>query len=194
MLFRSRFFPGIANGEITLAFRQWKRPTVRPGGTLQSPAGLLAIHAVDPVAAGSITPVDAHRAGYASLDELLASIPPEPGRVLYRVEFSRTGEDPRVALRKDHELSAEDVEVLAARLARLDRASSSGPWTREVLRLIAANEAVRAGDLAPQLGRETLPFKADVRKLKNLGLTQSLGTGYRISPRGEALLRALDQA
>ena len=36
--------------------------------------------------------------------------------------------------------------------------------------------------------RERLPFKADVRKLKNLGLTISLGVGYELSPRGQAYL------
>ena len=45
--------------------------------------------------------------------------------------------------------------------------------------LIAERPAVRAGDLADQLGRERLAFKADVRKLKALGLTESLDVGYR---------------
>ncbi len=192
MLFKARFIDGIASGQVTLAFRQWKRPTVREGGTLQSAAGLLAINRVASTDAASITAADAHHAGYESLAELLAAIPPEPGRTLYRIEFCRAGEDPRIALREDAALSPAELESLRSRLERLDRASNHGPWTREVLHLIAANPAVRAGDLAPQLGRETLPFKTDVRKLKNLGLTESLGTGYRISPRGEALLKALD--
>ena len=55
--------------------------------------------------------------------------------------------------------------------------------------LIAARPAVRAGDLADELGRERLSFKTDVRKLKALGLTESLEVGYRISPRGQAWLR-----
>jgi hypothetical protein len=38
-------------------------------------------------------------------------------------------------------------------------------------------------------GLERLVFKARVRRLKALGLTISLGTGYRLSPRGEALRR-----
>ncbi len=41
---------------------------------------------------------------------------------------------------------------------------------------------------AGELGRERLPFKADVRKLKRLGLTESLDVGYRLSPRGRAYL------
>jgi biotin operon repressor len=50
---------------------------------------------------------------------------------------------------------------------------------------------VRAADLAAGLGRERAAFKADVRKLKELGLTESLEVGYRLSPRGRALLGRL---
>jgi hypothetical protein len=50
---------------------------------------------------------------------------------------------------------------------------------------------VRAEDLARSVGREKMPFKLDVRKLKEMGLTESLLTGYRLSPRGEAVLRHL---
>jgi uncharacterized protein with von Willebrand factor type A (vWA) domain len=87
-------------------------------------------------------------------------------------------------------LAPDDLAELDTRLARLDRASRHGAWTRPTLQLIARRPAVRAGDLADELGRERLPFKADVRKLKNLGLTLSLDVGYRLSPRGEAYLRA----
>ena len=55
-----------------------------------------------------------------------------------------------------------------------------------MLGLIAERPATRAPDLAASLGRETAPFKADVRKLKELGLTESLEVGYRLSPRGRA--------
>ena len=58
-----------------------------------------------------------------------------------------------------------------------------------MLRLIAERPGVRAPDLAAALGRETLPFKRDVRKLKELGLTNSLTVGYELSPRGRAYLR-----
>jgi hypothetical protein len=33
-------------------------------------------------------------------------------------------------------------------------------------------------------------FKLNVRKLKELGLTESLDIGYRLSPRGEAVMRS----
>jgi hypothetical protein len=60
-----------------------------------------------------------------------------------------------------------------------------------VLELVASRPGVRAADLAASLGRETLPFKVDVRKLKELGLTESLEVGYRLSPRGRAVMRRL---
>ena len=58
-----------------------------------------------------------------------------------------------------------------------------------MLELIRARPATRAPDLAASLGRETKSFKTDVRKLKTLGLTESLVVGYRLSPRGETFLQ-----
>ena len=74
----------------------------------------------------------------------------------------------------------------------MDRASRHGPWTAPTLRLIAERPETRAADLAAGVGRETLPFKADVRKLKELGLTESLEIGYRLSPRGRVVLAHVD--
>jgi hypothetical protein len=85
----------------------------------------------------------------------------------------------------------DELARIRARLTRLDRASSHGPWTEAVLRLVAAHPAVRAADLAASLGRETQPFKTDVRKLKQVGLTESLDVGYRLSPRGRTVLARL---
>ena len=53
---------------------------------------------------------------------------------------------------------------------------------------------MRAADLAPELGLERLPFKARVRRLKELGLTESLERGYRLSPRGAAYLASVTSA
>lgn len=43
-------------------------------------------------------------------------------------------------------------------------------------------------DLAASASLERTCFKQRVRPLKEMGLTESLEVGYRISPRGEALL------
>ena len=59
-----------------------------------------------------------------------------------------------------------------------------------VLDVIRRRPATRAADLAAEeFGRERDPFKIDVRKLKNLGLTHSLDVGYELSPRGAEYLR-----
>ncbi len=72
---------------------------------------------------------------------------------------------------------------------RLARLNARAPWTAGILALIAANPACAWPDLAASAGaRRPFAFKTDVRKLKALGLTESLEVGYRLSPRGQALL------
>jgi hypothetical protein len=78
-------------------------------------------------------------------------------------------------------------------LDRLDQASRHGPWTRVVLTAIGERAGTPAVDLAAAFGRQKMPFKLDVRKLKELGLTESLRPGYRLSPRGESVLGWLRQ-
>jgi hypothetical protein len=180
LLFDQRALGGIAAGEITLAFRRWRRPTVKAGGTLRSRAGVLEIESVDAIDPERITDADARRAGHPDRESVLASLRPEG--TLYRVEFRLAGPDPRIALRERADLTAADRAALDASLARLDAASRTGPWT------VRVRPGTVAADLAAELGRERLPFKRDVRKLKELGLTESLSTGYRLSPRGRAYL------
>jgi len=184
MLFRLDELRRIGEGEITLAFRRWRRPTVKAGGTLRTKAGVLAIESVEPIGEDEVTEADARRAGAPDRETLLARLRPD-GR-LHRVEFRLAGPDPRIALRERSRISAAERAEIDARLARLDAASRHGAWTATVLRLIAERPGTRAPDLAASLGRETAPFKADVRKLKELGLTESLEVGYRLSPRGRA--------
>jgi len=191
MLFPQRFWSGLADRSVELAFRRWRRAGVKAGGTQLTPAGVLAIDTVDVVDVGDITEDEARRAGYRDRAELLAELDRHPDGILYRIAFHHAGADPRVALREVADVPEDELARIRARLARLDRASSHGPWTETVLRLIAAHPAVRAADLAVSLGRETRPFKTDVRKLKQLGLTESLDVGYRLSPRGRTVLSRL---
>jgi hypothetical protein len=188
MLFRQDVLPRIAEGEVTLAFRRWRRPTVKAGGTLRTRVGVLAIDSVEPVDEDRVTDADARRAGASDREGLLAGL--RADGTLYRVEFRLAGPDPRIALRERSHISPEERAEIDARLALLDAASRHGPWTATVLGLIAEQPGTRAPDLAAALGRETAPFKADVRKLKELGLTESLLVGYRLSPRGRAYLSA----
>jgi len=191
VLFPLRFHAGLADGSVTLAFRRWRRPAAKAGGRQRTPVGELAIDAVDAIDLGDVTEVDARRAGYADRGELERELARFPDGTLYRIELHLAGPDPRAALREQADLSDADWQAIAARLSRLDRASRHGPWTTTVLHLIAERPAVRAGDLAESLGRETAPFKIDVRKLKEMGLTESLDVGYRLSPRGRAVLDRL---
>jgi hypothetical protein len=194
LLFRRRSLDGIRAGEITLAFRRWDRPRARAGGRQRTMVGELAIDSVEAVERADITEQDAERAGHASLDELLAELDARGDAQIWRVGLRWAGEDPRRSLRERADLSATEIDELRERLDRFDAASRHGPWTRQTLDLIGEHPELRAEDLAALVGREKLPFKRDVRKLKELGLTESLPVGYRLSPRGRALLAALDAA
>lgn len=174
MLFRPGDLEGIAAGRITLAFRRWERPRMQPGSRQTTPIGVIEIDAVERVERPA--DADARAAGYADANAVLQSFAKRPGD-LYRIALHLAGPDPRVALR--------DTPPDDALLARLQR---MGDWTYEVLQAIHDDPGVRAPDLAASFGRETAPFKRDVRKLKALGLTESLPVGYRLSPRGQATL------
>jgi hypothetical protein len=190
MIFRQRILDGIGDGTITLAFRRWRRPTVRSGGTLLTAAGQLSITSVDEVAMTRISDADARRAGYASRDELLTELQNRGEGKVYRIELGALRVDPRVALRQSASLSERECDDIARRLRRLDEHATRGPWTRQTLDLIRSRPAVRAGDLCRLVGMELQPFKLNVRKLKTLGLTESLEVGYRLSPRGAAFLQS----
>jgi hypothetical protein len=191
VLFELRFVEPIQRGEITLTFRRWKRLQAKAGNRQRTVAGIIEVDAIDVVDAAGITNADAKRSGYPSAAEMLKGMPGTDDVPIYRIRFHHVDEpDPRAELQQRADLTDDDVADLGRRLDRLDKASPHGPWTRKVLALIAERPQVRAGDLADTLGRERLSFKADVRKLKNLGLTISFSPGYRLSPRGEAYLQA----
>ena len=185
MLIRPADLARIRDGEIDLAFRRWDRPRLRVGTRMRTSVGLVEVTSVDQV--DDVTADDAARAG-ASPEELLDQMRKKEPAPIWRIGLTHAGPDPRVALREDAHLDEGDRAGLLARLDRFDASSRTGPWTRQVLALIRDHPARRAPDLAAELGRETLPFKRDVRKLKELGLTESLEVGYRLSPRGEALV------
>lgn len=189
MLFKKRFWRGIAAGSVTITFRRWKRRQVVAGHRYRTGGGIVEVESVDVVDPSSITDAAAIAAGYESAATLVDDLRPDPELPLYRVVFHVVAEpDPRRELAVTDELTAADIAEIDRRLARLDAASAHGPWTHNVLAVIAASPDVRAPDLAAALGRETQPFKRDVRKLKNLGLTLSMQVGYRLSPRGVAYL------
>ena len=193
MLFKRHALKGLADGTITFAFRRWARPRVRAGSQLRTAVGVLAVDAVDEMDFADITEDDARRAGFASLPDLLDDLATQRDGRVYRIALHLAGPDPRVELRGRDGLTDDELAEVELKLARLDAASRHGPWTVAVLRLIRDRPEVRAGDLAATRGQEKLAFKRDVRKLKELGLTESLEVGYRLSARGRTVLARVEE-
>ena len=174
-------------GEVTVAVRRWKRPTVRAGGTLRTPSGVLAIDSVERVRQSDLTPAIARAAGYPSRAALIASLAPTRNP-LYLVRFHPGGPDPRVALRERAEITDQERAELDAPPGRL----------RPALAARALDAPDTAHDRRPPGGARARPGAAAGvpdqalqdrrRKLKELGLTESLEVGYRLSPRGRAYL------
>ncbi|MFN3352523.1 MAG: hypothetical protein ACK4Z5_02850 [Brevundimonas sp.] len=183
MLFRRETLDRIARGEVSVAFRVWRRPTVRAGGRLMTAIGELAIDAVTPVEIRALSEDDARRSGAESLRALVRDLSGREGAV-YRIDFRPAGPDPRIGLAERPARSPEDRAALDEALARLDRSSRTGSWTLDLLNRIEAQPGTPARRLAEELGMDTLRLKRKVRQLKALGLTESLQTGYRLTPRG----------
>lgn len=187
MLFKMDVLERVARGEVTLAFRRWKRPTVKAGGTLRTPIGVLAIEDVTPIELDAITAKQAASAGAASLAALRAELARGEGDI-YRIKFKRAGDDPRIALRKSAALNADELARIDARLAAID-ARAATPWTRRALKRIGEAEGEVSTELARRLKMDRAKLKIELRKIKELGLTESLEVGYRLSPRGTAYLK-----
>jgi hypothetical protein len=193
LLFKKPFFAGLVSGAITLTFRRWQKPHVRAGGRYRChPIGVLEVDEVRTVTRGEIDEADAKRAGFDSRAALLAYLeelgPLDDATPIWRVALHHGGDGDRVELALEDTLSREDVADIAKRLAKMD---AKHRWTAKTLALIEKHPRVAASKLAAKLGRETLDFKTDVRKLKKLGLTQSFEVGYEIAPRGRAYLAAV---
>jgi hypothetical protein len=192
VLFKRDTIDQIAAGRVTLAFRRWPSPTVRPGSVLRTAAGVLAIDAVEKTTTKAIKEKDARSAGHKSRAALIEALADAEGD-LYRIAFRRIGADPLEALRKEAKLTKKEMKSVIAALNRLDQASPGGAWTRMILRLIDKYPARRIPDLATSIGRDPMIFKRDVKKLKDLGLTEALEVGYRISPRGRVVLAEISE-
>ena len=182
MLFRRETLNGIAEGRITLQFRRWPAPRAKAGGTQLTPIGNLFFESVDRVA--GVTDDEARSAGEADAASLLARLEAGSGDI-YRIRLCLAGVDPRIAMRGDDRLADDEI---AALVGNLDRG-----FVRVALMAIAENPGRRAADLAARFGLETPRFKARIRTLKAIGLTESLDVGYRISPRGQLVLEWLSR-
>ncbi len=194
LLFKKRFHAGLVDGSVTRTFRLWEKPHVKVGGRYRvHPIGVVEVEAVARVALGTLTDADARRGGFESKAELLEYMAPVAKTPLtnetpvFDVTLKHGGDGDRVSLALETDLTKDDVLELHAKLTKWD---GRAPWTMTTLKLIKRRPRIAASKLAASLGRETLPFKQDVVKLKKLGLTQSFEVGYEVSPRGLAFMKA----
>ncbi|MCZ6835509.1 MAG: hypothetical protein O7G85_07025 [Planctomycetota bacterium] len=196
MLFKTRFHADLRDGSINLTFRKWSRAQVKIGGSYrfdQRP-GAIVVDSIDQESVGKIMPPEIKRAGFESLDELKAALRTKGTTISARTSVFRVAFHFERGSSKKSKSAAPnqgDVDTLVERLERMDTLSRRGPWTKQVLALIAKHPQRRAGDLAPSLDRELKAFKTDVRKLKGLGLTKSFEVGYELTAFGRLVLKAM---
>ena len=189
MQFTQDSHEAIANGAITLTFRLWKRPHAKVGGRYTVGRVVIEVDDIEMVPFHAVTRADVKAAGAPDRDALRDRAahagPIQADTLLYRIEFHVVGDR---APRTTVAVESADVDAVIVKLDRMDARSSSGPWTRRVLTLIGAHEGTVSTELARTLGRPRMEFKADVRKLKALGLTESLEVGYRLSVLGRKVV------
>lgn len=190
MLIKDEVVERIKSGEITVLFRRWSRPGAKAGGTQMTQGGVVGIDSVEVVDESALTDDDARGAGYSSRQHLVDALSYRDDPI-YRIRVHWAGEDPRIALRETDDLSVNELTEIVAKLEKMDRSSKGGSWTRSYLEVIGEMPATYSGLLANFLGIPQAEFKPKVRKLKALGLTESLEVGYRLSLRGEKVLDAM---
>jgi hypothetical protein len=182
---------GLVAGRVHCTFRRWE--TVRPkvGSRFTTRGIVIEVTSIEQVAEDELTDADAYEAGFDSLKALLRWTSSKGVGELYRIGIVDAGPDPRIALRAT-QLTDAELESLHTKLERMDRAADA-PWTLRTLRQIEQDPGVVSTELAAAVGEERAYFKIRVRRLKALGLTESLEVGYQLSPRGAAYLASLQR-
>jgi hypothetical protein len=191
MLFTAATLRGLAEGRVSCTYRRWEVVRPKVGSRFTTSVGVVEVTSITAVDPEQLTERDAAEAGFDSAADLIKWTSTKGRGDLYRIGIALAGPDPRVALRRADKLDPAEVSALNATLDRMDRAAGQ-PWTRSTLRQIQRLPAVVSTELAAEAGQERRAYKIRVRRLKALGLTESLERGYRLSPRGQAYLAAVD--
>jgi hypothetical protein len=191
MLFKINQLKGIHSGEITLAFRKWKKAAVVKGTLQQTAIGQVKIIDIKPVSKNEIKNADAIAAGYESVDELMKALNVIKTGNIYKIRVKYHGEDPRIKLRSQTTLTDEYFYSIKEKLAKLDRLSAHGEWTGTVLKTIQKYPQKVSTFIAEKTGFEKAWLKLNIRKLKNIGLTISHEVGYELSPLGKVFLNKM---
>jgi len=110
---------------------------------------------------------------------------------VFRVAFHYVSSDRNPFADVSDDVIADELRALIQRLQKTDSRGRIGSWTAQTLTLIDANPIVACSQLAPTAGMETKTFKANVRKLKRLGLTISYETGYGLTSLDSRVLSSI---
>lgn len=184
MLFKNETLEGIKAGEISIAFRKWNKLSVKKSSLIKTGIGIIEVVDVFATSLHEITSDDAEKAGYPNLKSLTDTLNKITTGTIYRILLRYKSPDPRLELREITTLSKEQLQLLAAKLERLDKFSKKGNWTTDILKAIQKHPELKAADLALKVDKEKDWLKLNIRKLKNLGLTISHEPGYTLSPLG----------
>ena len=191
MLFTAATLRGLTEGRVSCTYRRWEVVRPKVGSRFTTSAGVIQVTSITRAEEQQLTERDAAEAGFDSVAELIKWCRAKGNGDLYRIGIALAGPDPRIELRRTDNLDPADIATLNAKLDRMDHAAEQ-PWTRSTLRQISRLPGVVSTELAAEVGEERRAYKLRVRRLKALGLTESLERGYRLSPRGQAYLAALD--
>ncbi|HEY6685559.1 MAG TPA: ASCH domain-containing protein [Propionibacteriaceae bacterium] len=191
MLFTAATLRGLTHGRVSCTYRRWQVVRPKVGSRFTTSAGVVEVTSITRADEQQLTERDAAEAGFDSVAELIKWCSAKGNGDVYRIGIALAGPDPRIELRRTDNLDAADIATLNAKLDRMDRAADQA-WTRNTLRQIQRLPGVVSTELAAEVGQERRAYKLRVRRLKALGLTESLERGYRLSPRGRAYLAALD--
>jgi hypothetical protein len=116
----------IQAGEVDLVFRRWTYPRVLPGTRLRTSVGVLEVLQVEVIDRAAIDERLARRAGFVSPLRLLNMLDAREEGEIHQVELRYAGPDPRIELRERSALSADELDQVKARLARMDATSRTG--------------------------------------------------------------------
>jgi hypothetical protein len=191
MLFTAATLRGLTQGRVSCTYRRWEVVRPRVGSRFTTSAGVVEVTSITRADEQHLTERDAAEAGFESVAELIKWCSAKGNGDLYRIGIALAGPDPRIELRRADNLDAADIATLSAKLDRMDGVPDQA-WTRNTLRQIQRLPGVVSTELAAEVGQERHAYKLRIRRLKALGLTESLERGYRLSPRGQAYLAALD--
>jgi len=95
MEFSRELRPAVLAGDITVTFRLWRRPQVRPGGRYRVGDGQIEVDSIELIPFAFIDDADVRRSGEADLESLRQRAahagPIHDETIVYRIEFHVTG-------------------------------------------------------------------------------------------------------